>query len=264
MAVHNHAEQVFGGFEAAAFIVLAALFVLYPLAAFMTGGKYKKWPLHRYVFWGAGLAAIAAVLLGPLADLAHSNFRAHMAAHLLLGMLAPLLLLYAKPVTLLLRTLSIPAARRLSRLLKSRPLQLVSHPVTAAVLNIGGLYVLYLTGLFEAMHGSEWLYAFIHLHVFLAGYLFTMSIIYIDVAPHRCGFILRSVVLILALAAHKILAKLIYASPPAGVGKADSEAGALLMYYGGDAIDLALIVILCYQWYRSAAPRQSPQPDLLK
>ncbi|HSP23311.1 MAG TPA: cytochrome c oxidase assembly protein [Planococcus sp. (in: firmicutes)] len=264
MAGHGHGEPVFGGFEAAAFVVLAALFVLYPLAALMTGEKYKKWPLHRYAFWGAGLAAIAAALLGPLAELAHSNFTAHMAGHLLLGMLAPLLLLYAKPVTLLLRTLSVPKARGLSRLLKSRPLQGISHPVTAAFLNIGGLYALYLTGLFEAMHQSGWLYAFIHLHVLLAGYLFTMSIIYVDVAPHRYGFILRSAVLILALAAHKILAKLIYATPPASVGKKDGEAGALLMYYGGDAIDLALIIILCYQWYRSAAPRLSPQPDLLK
>lgn len=264
MAGHGHAEQIFGGFEAAAFIVVAALFVLYPLAALMTGEKYRKWPAHRYIFWGAGLAAIAAALLSPLAKLAHSNFPAHMAGHLLLGMLAPLLLLYAKPVTLLLRTLSVPAARRLSRLLKSRLLQGISHPVAAAFLNIGGLYVLYLTGVFEVMHGSEWLYASIHLHIFLAGYLFTMSIIYVDVASHRYGFIFRSAVLILALAAHKILAKLIYAAPPAGVGKSDGEAGALLMYYGGDAIDLALIIILCYQWYRSAAPRERPQPDLLK
>lgn len=264
MALHGHGEPVFGGFEAAAVIILAALFVLYPLTAFMTGRKYKKWPLRRYVFWGAGVVGIAAALLGPLAELAHSNFRAHMSAHLLLGMLSPLLLLCAKPITLLLRTLSIPKARGLSRILKSRPLRFVSHPVTAAFLNIGGLYVLYLTDLFEVMHGSEWLYAFIHLHVFLAGYLFTMSIIYVDIAPHRYGFILRSAVLILALAAHKILAKLIYAAPPAIVGKADGEAGALLMYYGGDAIDLVLIIILCYHWYRSAAPQKSPQPDLLK
>jgi putative membrane protein len=207
---------------------------------------------------------IAGALLGPLGELAHSNFTAHMAGHLLLGMLAPLLLLYAKPVTLLLRALSVCKARRLSRLLKSRLLQLVSHPVPAAILNIGGLYVFYLTGLFEAMHGSEWLYALVHLHVFLAGYLFTMSIIYVDVTPHRYGFILRSAVLILALATHKILAKLIYATPPTGVGKKDGEAGALLMYYGGDAVDLALIIILCYQWYRSAAPREELQAVLPK
>ena len=263
MEGHGHNTPVFGSFEAAA-LVLAALFVLYLLAAFMTGRKYKKWPFHRYVFWGAGLAAIAGALLGPLGSLAHSNFTAHMAGHLLLGMLAPLLLLYAKPVTLLLRTLSVPRARRLSRLLKSRALQWIGHPVTAAFLNVGGLYALYLTGLFEAMHESAWLYAFVHLHVFLAGYLFTMSIIYVDLAPHRYGFILRSVVLILALAAHKILAKLIFATPPEGVGKRDGEAGAQLMYYGGDAIDLALIIILCYHWYRSAAPREGPLPDLLK
>lgn len=263
MAGHSHGAPGFGGMEAAAWL-LAALFVVYTIAAAASGKKYRKWPVRRYLFWYAGLASAAAALLGPIGELAHSNYKAHMAGHLLLGMLAPLLLLYANPAALLLRTLSVPSARRLSRLLKSRWLQVASHPAAAALLNVGGLYALYLTGLFEAMHDSSWLYAFVHLHVFLAGYLFTMSIIYVDVAPHRYGFILRSAVLILALAGHKILAKLIYANPPAGVPRADGEAGALLMYYGGDAVDLALIIILCYQWYRSAAPRKGLQPDLLK
>jgi hypothetical protein len=54
------------------------------------------------------------------------------------------------------------------------------------------------------------------------------------------------------LAAHGILAKYLYAHPPAGVLHA--EAGAQLMYYGGDVLDLILIVVFCRQWYTATDP----------
>lgn len=243
------------GFEALASLVCICLLFLYIAAAIIDKG-YRKWPVRRIGFWAAGLAAALASLAGPLANRAHEDFAAHMAGHLLLGMLAPLLLLYAKPMTLILRVLPVPLARKLTKGLKSWPLQLLGNPATAAVLNIGGLYAIYLTGLFTAMHGSVWLYAFIHIHVLLAGYLFTLSILAQDIAPHRYGFVYRSAVLVLALAAHKILSKLIYANPPAGVGAKDAETGAMLMYYGGDAIDLVLIVLLCRQWYQAASKKE--------
>jgi hypothetical protein len=34
----------------------------------------------------------------------------------------------------------------------------------------------------------------------------------------------------------------------------------MLMYYGGDLIDLALIVLLCRQWYAATRPRPLPRP----
>ena len=197
-----------------------------------------------------------AALIGPLAEQAHLDFRMHMAAHLLLGMLAPLLIALSCPMTLLLRTLNVSAARKVTALLKSRPLRFLSNPATAAVLNIGGLYALYMTNLFHLMHESVLLYAFVHLHIFLAGYLFTTSLVYFDVTPHRFSYLYRSIILILALAGHKILAKMLYATPPEGVSRAEAEAGSMLMYYGGDGIDAFLIFFLCYHWYKSTAPRR--------
>src|SRR5690606_28181599 len=116
-------------------------------------------------------------------------------------------------------------------------------------------YVLYLTDLFQLMHQSSLIYAIIHLHIFLAGYLFTVSIVYFDVAPHRFSFLFRSIVLIIALAGHKILAKTLYANPPEGVPLAEAQAGIMLMYYGGDSIDAYLSFFLCLHWYKSSARR---------
>lgn len=225
--------------------VLLVLGAGYLVAAYRTGG----WPVWRTASWCAGLGCAAAAVTGPFAATAHHDFTAHMAGHLLLGMAAPLLLVLAAPVTLALRALPVRRARLLSRLLRSRPVRLVSHPVTAAILNGGGLWVLYTTDLHQQVaHGL------VQAHVLIAGYLFTAAIIGVDPAPHRPGRYLRAAVLVAFLAAHGILAKHLYGHPPAGVPVTQAEAGAQLMYYGGDALDLILIAIFCRQWYVAADP----------
>lgn len=254
----NHIENIagIGGFGLVVTLLLIILFLVYPLAAYITSRKFKKWPLHRYIFWGVGILTVGAALIAPSADLAYSNFTAHMIGHLLLGMLAPLFLLAAAPMKLILRTLQVPSARKLTFVLKSRPVQFITNPLIASAFNLGGLYVLYTTDLYSLMHQSLILHIIVHFHVFLAGYVFTASIIYMDVTPHRYHYTYRTIVLILSLAGHKILSKHIYAYPPAGVGKGEAEAGGMLMYYGGDFIDAVLIIILCYHWYKAAAPKK--------
>jgi putative membrane protein len=228
--------------------------VLYLLAVAVSNRKHKQWPVSRTILWITGVGCALVAVSGPVAQRAHMEFSFHMLGHLLLGMLAPLLMVLAAPVTLTLRTLPVTLARRLSNILKSRIMRMVSDPVVTAILNIGGLWVLYTTNLYEAMHHDILLYLFIHIHVFLAGYLFAISMIYIDPAPHRTGYIYRGIVLILALSGHGILSKYIYAHPPIGIPREQAQSGGMLMYYGGDMIDLILIVIFCYQWYKAVRP----------
>lgn len=257
--MHDHHEA--GGFLPFFLFGLFLLITIAPYAAaiFFSNKKYRKWPLHRFVFWCLGMITVIATVTGPLAEQAHLDFRMHMVVHLLLGMLAPLLIALSRPMTLLLRTLGVSAARKVTALLKGPPIRFLSNPITASILNIGGLYMLYMTDLFHIMHESALIYALIHLHVFLAGYLFTTSIVYFDITPHRHSYVFRSTVLILALAGHKILAKMLYANPPEGVPRSEAEAGSMLMYYGGDAIDAVLIFFLCYHWYKSTAPKRIPE-----
>lgn len=184
-----------------------------------------------------------------------------MLIHLLLGMIAPLLLALAAPITLALRTLPAAASRKLVRLLKSKPLRIASNPFAASLLNVGGLWVLYATDLYAAMQHSALLHGFVHLHLLLAGYLFTASIIANEPAAHRTGFVYRAVMLWLAVAGHGILAKRLYAFPPSGVPAAQAEAGGMLMYYGGDAVELVIFAIFCRQWFRTSRPRVSPASE---
>jgi putative membrane protein len=231
------------------------IITLYIVSVIVSNKKYKKWPVYRTYSWIAGALCIAGSIIGPLGQKSHSDFTVHMVGHLFLGMLAPLLMVVGSPIKLALRTLHVKNARRLSFLLKAWPIRLVSHPVVATSLNIGGLWILYTTDLYRVMTMSPFLHALLHLHVFLAGYLFTASIIYIDPSPHRYSFTYRLSVLVLALAGHGILSKYIYGHPPIGVPVDQAESAGVIMYYGGDAIDIILIFIFFQHWYKSARPR---------
>ncbi|MFD0829310.1 cytochrome c oxidase assembly protein [Neobacillus sp. M.A.Huq-85] len=220
-----------------------------------------SYPLYRSIFLVLGICCIIAATFGPLASQAHTDFTAHMLVHLLLGMLAPLLVVLASPITLLLRTLKVEAARSLTKILRWKLFAILSNPIIASILNIGGLWILYTSTLYSAMRHSILIHVLVHIHVFLAGYLFTAAIIYMDPTPHRKSYLYRAMVLVITIAGHDILAKYIYTHPPANVPVRQAETGGVLMYYGGDIIDLILIIIFCFQWFKASRPRANMNTD---
>ncbi|TMW72791.1 cytochrome c oxidase assembly protein [Alteribacter natronophilus] len=247
-------------------LLLALPFVLliagYGLCLYFSARKGRTWPVWRTLFWFAGCVFALAAVAGPLAVEAHHDFYVHMITHLLLGMLGPLLMVLAAPVTLLLRALPVTAARKVSGILKWRIVHLLTDPFVASILNMGALWVLYTTPLYSGMHESNALHVLIHAHVFIAGYVFTASMISKDPMPHRPSYLYRSVALVLALASHGILSKYLYANPPAGVPAHQAEAGGMLMFYGGDLVDAVIVFLLLRQWYHAARPKphKTPQP----
>ncbi|MGC5772887.1 cytochrome c oxidase assembly protein [Paenibacillus pabuli] len=257
---HNHGTELQHITSIVPQLILALPFVvafgMYIFAAVRSSRK-KPWPLYRTVFWSIGVLFAVMAVAGPLANLAHTDFIAHMVSHLFLGMLAPLLMVLAAPMTLLLKSLSIPLARRLTRILRSWTSRILTHPIITSLLNIGGLWIIYTTNLYSLMHENTLLHLIIHFHIFAAGYLFTVSIIYIDPITHRFSFLYRSIVLIISLAGHGVLSKIIYAYPPNGVPLDQAKLGGMLMYYGGDAVDMVIIFILCLHWFRATRPRAS-------
>lgn len=227
--------------------------VAYFAAVRAAARRGRDWPPWRLALWCAGLATAAAAVRGPLGPGRHGDFVAHMTGHLLLGMLAPLLLAAAAPVTLALRALPAPPARRLARLLRTPPVRAVTHPVTAGVLNVGPLWLLYTTPLYAAVADRPALHAAAHAHVLAAGYVFTAAVAGWDPVGRRSRYGVRAAALVAFAAAHGILARHLYGHPPAGVPVADAHTGARLMYYGGDVLDIALFVVVCAQWYRAGA-----------
>ncbi|KYG31918.1 cytochrome c oxidase assembly protein [Alkalihalobacillus trypoxylicola] len=235
--------------------LLGFLLFGYILAVLITNKRNKKWPRYRLLCWVIGIFLVLFSFVGPLAERAHQSFTYHMLAHLFLGMLAPLLWVLAAPVTLLLKTIKVSTARRIMKIFQSKLARLITHPMYATIINIGGLWLLYTTSLYHYIHESMMLYHLIHTHTFLVGYLFTSSLLYIEPIYHRVSFKTRAIFLILAIAGHGILSKYLYAHSLKGISVIDSEKGSMLMYYGGDTIDMFIIIIFCYQWYKAVRPR---------
>ncbi|MET3576658.1 cytochrome c oxidase assembly protein [Bhargavaea ullalensis] len=227
------------------------------MAASGRKGRYRRWPGRRPLCWSSGIFFAWLPLSPFFLEAAHHDFRFHMTGHLLLGMAAPMLMAAGAPVKLLLRSLPVNKARKVAGVIRKPVFSFYRHPVTASVLNIGGLWILYTTPLFGLMHHHPLLFLLVHAHLFLAGYLFTVSVLYFDPAPNGHSPLFRTIVFIPSLAAHGILSKLLYAYPPSGVSLEQARQGAMIMYYGGDLIDLAIIVVLFHGWYKKPGYRRT-------
>ncbi|HWR85233.1 MAG TPA: cytochrome c oxidase assembly protein, partial [Rhodoglobus sp.] len=254
--MHQHATGPAATLEALLLALAASAMAVYVCGVVLARRRGRAWPLTRTVLWCAGIAVATASVTGPIAAAAHGSFVAHMTTHLLAGMIAPLLLVLAAPVTLALRTLAPAPARRVSRLLRSTPGRVVAHPLTALALSAGGLWIIYLTPVLAVMRESWLVHAAVHGHLLLAGYLFVAAVVGLDPRPHPTPRFVVAAILVVSIAAHGILAKHLYAHPPGGFAPADVQAGAQLMYYAGALVEAVVVVIFCAQWYRAADPRR--------
>ncbi|MFD5181506.1 cytochrome c oxidase assembly protein [Streptomyces sp. NPDC058372] len=174
-------------------------------------------------------AAVTWAAVGPVPG---GPFTAHMTRHLILGMTAPLLIVLARPLTPTLRILSPGVARRgLLAFAHSRPAGWLIFPPLAALLDVGGLWLLYRTELFSAMQRRPLLHAVVHAHVLATGLLFTFAVCRLDPVRRRWGLPLRGATLLAAGAAQAVLVKILYAAPPPGATfrAADLHTGSQVM-----------------------------------
>lgn len=229
---------------------VAALAVGYLVLAGRRRREPRGWSSWRTAVFLAGCALLAWALLPQALPFAPADFRRHMLQHLLIGMVAPLGLVLAAPVTLLLRSVPSRTGQRIGRLLHLAPVRLLAHPVTALLLTVGGLAALYFTPLYAATGHHPLLHHLVHLHFLLSGVLFAWVVAGPDPAPRRPSVPVRLVVLGVAVAAHAALAQLMYAGLLVAVdAPADQvRGGAELMYYGGDIAELLLALALLLTW----------------
>jgi cytochrome c oxidase assembly factor CtaG len=119
-------------------------------------------PLQAIAFAGAMLALLAA-LVSPVDGLGSDYlFSAHMVQHVLLGDIAPLLLLLS-----LSRVIMRPATRRLARVEKA--LGPLASPWTAIAIWLGTMYVWHIPALYDAAAEQPLLHVLEHASFFAAG-----------------------------------------------------------------------------------------------
>ncbi|GAA2159354.1 cytochrome c oxidase assembly protein [Actinomadura napierensis] len=123
------------------FLVLVLLgAVLYGIGVARTG----RWPLRRGLAWAAGLSVLLFAMGSGVARYSMVLFSAHALQHVLVGVVAPLLLLYGRPLGL------VPAGSLLATVADSRGVRFLRHPVVSSALFLLSLYAYYASPLFGA------------------------------------------------------------------------------------------------------------------
>ena len=149
-----------------------------------------KWPTGRIVAFLAGCAVLLFATSSGVGRYMPVMFSMHMAAHMLLSMLTPVLMVLGAPVTLALRALptsgrSQPPGPRewLLAALHSRVSQFLTNPFVATAIFVAGFYGLYFGGIFDAAAGNHAAHLAMNLHFLVSGYLFYWVVIGIDPTP---------------------------------------------------------------------------------
>ena len=258
-------------------LVLVGLGALYLLGVRRLRARGDAWPLGRTAaFVGLGLGSFALATLSGLAAYDESLFGAHMAQHMLLGMVTPVFLALGAPVTLALRTLPKRPRAWLLGLLHSRPAAVLSAPPIGWVLFVGSPFALYFSGWYAATLESAVLHELLHVHFVLVGALFFWPLLGVDPVPGRVGHPLRMLLVVATMPFHAflgiavmsvgadgngLLARAHYlALHPLSEAVRQQEIGGGLLWAAGELVGLGFLITIAAQWMR-ASEREAARED---
>jgi cytochrome c oxidase assembly factor CtaG/putative copper export protein len=232
-----------------------------------------SWPIHRTVMWVLGMVLLFWITNGGVNLYQKYLFSSHMLAHMMLGMMVPVLLVPAAPVTLLLRTVakrtdgSRGPREWVLLLVGSRYFGFLTRPIVAAILFAGSLWVFYYTPLFawatENHIGHEWMV----IHFLLTGYLLVSSLIGVDPSPHKSPYPIRLLILLGTMAFHAFFGLSLMTGTgllladwygamgwDTGVSAiADQQKGGGIAWSVGEIPTVALAIAVALMWSRSDA-----------
>lgn len=236
--------------------------VLYLLGVRRLRARGRQWSIARSAAFGSGLVVLVIATQSGLAAYGHVLFSAHVAEHVSIGMVAPFLLALGAPVTLALQASSRPVQVRFLRVLHSRPVSLVTHPVVAWLLFGVTLFGLYFTPLYQLSLENHVVHHLVHAHFLLAGCVFFWAVIGLDPVSHRIHYGFRLLLVMLTVPFHAFLglalmvgdeplARSYYEHTPRPDGApllADQHLGAGLMWAVGDLTGLVAGAVVLAQW----------------
>ena len=230
------------------------------------------WPTGRTVAWLVGCAVLLFATSSGIGRYMPAMFSMHMAAHMLLSMLTPILLVLGAPVTLALRAL--PAAGRddppgmrewLLAALHSRVSRILTNPIVATAMFVAGFYGLYFGGIFDAAVGSHAAHVAMNLHFLLTGYLFYWVVIGVDPTPRpipplaKLGMVFASLPLhaffgVVLMGTQTVLGETFYRSLQLRWHTdllGDQRLGGGIAWAAGEVPLVVVMIALLIQWTRS-------------
>ena len=145
----------------------------------------NPYPRRRTVSLVAAFALLLLALQSGLERYDTTLFSMHMIQHLILLFPVPILLLQAGPVTLLLRVASPRWRARALRVLQSRVVGVISHPLVGWTLLVAVMWGTHLSILFDAALEDPFIHDMEHMLYLSTALLFWAPIFSVDPIRHR-------------------------------------------------------------------------------
>ncbi len=203
----------------------------------------------------SALVAAAVVLVAATPLLPASRFSTEAAEHLVLGMLAPMLVVAARPDRILGAAFG---PRRVHLWSRRGVARVATAPALVAVSFAATPWLLWLTPLRGALEGSGPLHLLVHLHLFVVGLLFVDHLAGRSPLPARFTPPMRLLVGAVVLVSHGFLGLVLTTlGRPAlstdltgAAALADQRAGAQIMWVGGELVMVGLLATTMWEWMR--------------
>jgi cytochrome c oxidase assembly factor CtaG len=246
---------------ALAVIVLAAAAYLTAVALVpIRSGAH--WPVLRTLSFLAGLAVCGVATNGSIAVYDQVLFSAHMAGHLALVMVAPALIVAGHPLTLTLAASPPHRREHIARIATGRVVAMLTAPPVALASYAAVIVGSHLTGLMDEVMRNTWAGQVEHLVYVLAGCQFFVLVVGREPIRWHLATPARWLLLAVAMAVDTFTGIVLLqgthavgmlSDPHLSVDPlADTRTGGAIMWFGGDAIMIVIMIALVVGWLRRA------------
>jgi len=221
----------------------------------------RPWPAWRTVLFGAGLAVIVIATESGIGVYDDLLFWDHMVQHLMLLMVAPPLLIFGQPMTLLLHASRNPVHTGAKQVFRSKVASFLTWPVFGAVAYTAAVVVAHLTSVADTIENNETLHNGEHAVFLIIGYLFFLPLLGSEPIRWRLSYPIRFVILVLIMPVDTFTGLVLgtggQGTPGLPTGPrpawapapvADLHAGGAVMWVGGDAIMFGLMMLVFLLW----------------
>jgi cytochrome c oxidase assembly factor CtaG len=243
-----------------AVVILAGLY-LWGVLRVARRHPARPWPAWRTGMFLGGLAVVVLATESGIGSYDDVLFWDHMVQHLMLIMVAPPLLIFGQPITLLMHASRNPLHSWVKRILRSRVASFLTWPVFGCAAYAVAVLGAHLTNFANLVQTNQVAHNAEHVLFLVVGYLFFLPILGREPIRWRLSYPVRLVILVLVMPVDTFTGLMLgygsagtpgvpsgpqpaWAPPPVS----DLHTGGAVMWIGGDAIMFGLMMLVYIMW----------------